>query len=1162
MSQNATSRRGLDKGLSKTNNNDTQKMNSKNTNISKSTALKQTTQNSEDNQIQHQTTYKPTAEQVRLASLIGNKNEDPEINKQIKQVLDIVPSKKSDEILMLLHEFDYDVPKTIEYLLDGGDLTQDWKTAGKQKKTTTSPNQTLEDVEKPQQQQHQQSKQTRHHKNDSTNGHHTNGDRHKENNFNGHRQRGDKNNRKFDKNNRNADNDHMNSEGGEGHELDTNNHGDDNQERQFNNKRNQNSMRGGNRGNRGGGSNRGGRGGRGGYRNNQNRNDRGQQREAESRNEELDNAIQRNLNIDNIHQIIDINADTNIAQVMENINLNDQLTDEMKRLYLSQLKTHQDSLRDIGTWSNEQATSESNNRRSYKSNNRQQQQNNNRHLNKKNLNGQNNEYLKQNEDLDNDEEWQGDLTKTQIFTASNQNKQATEEAGNDSTKRDEFNSDFPIGHFNTEEAAQKIKNAIGIVTSIAPKSTEEPPKPETVNKEEKQQTMRTIKIGSVKPPPPSTKIPKSAVVMPGGNTNGLNLDVQFGVDFIDTSSIAQIDSKVQEKAKSTQKPNVPVNSSNSTSPQQQQQQRPSQAPQPQRLQKESTHQAPVSSSQQLNSYEPVKTLNNNESQKIGVVNPVVVNKAPVIGNKDSSILSNLPLESTNVSSLPNVLSGLPKVDLMSNSTSTSLNQQNFIGQQQNQQAPQKPTITSQQTETKKQDNVFITDAQKEQKQYIQIQQQLQQQSNLNKFEQPKSNTSQQTTNQTKQYMNQLGQDVSLNGTSITNSHSTSQQHYQNQLNAINNNGNVSSNNSNQIKSSASSQNINLNTSQTNSSQLLNQISPQNSQKGQSNGLNSTSLNSSSVGSGASNKQTNSNSSSNSNNTMAPPPGVNMVNPNNQFMVGLPFQQQFPYFDPSQMDGNSIMQMYNHLASVAPPGVGSATGAGGATQGGPPYSIDSKFNRSQDSTGSNSQLNPNAQLSQQQQQPMNMIPGLNNFPFFFPNYYPNMFMSMPQNGPQQQQAPQQNPQQFQNKPPYNFNNNAGSVGSGVNGVNEYEVQTKDYTNYSQQSQMKSSGSNLNNVSEMSSYQKNLDKSNTGYHTPPPNYSNSLMNQQPHPNVTGNSGAPIPPTQYAYMTSMIGTPGGNPHGMQQENINSRGIGNNNSNSIKQLQKTANYQNSPWS
>lgn len=1129
----------------------------KNTNNSKSTAVKPTTYNSEDNQTQQQNTYKPTAEQVRLATLIGNKSEDPEINNQIKQVLDIVPSKKSDEILMLLHEFDYDVARTIDFLLEGGDLAQDWKTAGKQKKATTSPNQTLEDMEKPQ----QQFKQARHNKHDSTNGHHMNGDRHKDGNFNGNRQRGERNNKKFDnKNNRNAENDHMNSEGGEGHDMNTNSHGDENQER-FNNKRNQNSMRGGGRGGRGGPSNRGGRyndrGGRGGYRNNQNnRGDRNQlQRDVEQRTEELEIDNTNNLNVNSIHQFLDINADTNIAQAMENINLNDQLTDEIKSLYLSQLKTHQDSLRDIGTWSNEQATSESNNRRGNKSGNRQQ--NNNRNSNKKNMNGQDNEFSKQNEDLENDEEWQGDLTKTQIFTASSQSKQVPEEAD---TNQDEFNSDFPIGHFNTEEAAQKIKNAIGVVTSIAPKPSDEVIKPETVNiKEEKQQqTMRTIKIGSVKPPPPSTKIPKSAVVMPGGNTNGLNLDVQFGIDFIDTSPIASVETKVQEKAKPTQKKTVQVNNSKSSSSPKAQ--RPTQAPQPQRLQKEPSpqQQAPVSSTstQQLNAYETVKALNsNNESQKVGVVNPVVVNKAPIIGNKDSSILNNLPLETNNVSTLPNVLAGLPKVDLITNNS--ALNQQNFIGQQQTQQAPQKPTETKKQQQ---QENSFITDAQKEKQQYIQIQQQLQQQSNnLNKFEQPKSTAPPQQQQPSKQYMNQLGQDVSLNGNSINNHHSTSQQHYQNQLNAINTNGT----NGNQIKSSTSSQNINLNTSQTNSSQLLNQISPQNSQKGQSNGLNSTSINSSSVGSGSSvtGKQTNTNGTSN--NTMPPPPGVNMVNPNNQFMVGLPFQQQFPYFDPSQMDGASIMQMYNHLANVAPPGVGSATGANGANQGGPPYSIDSKFNRSQDSTGSNSQLNPNAQLSQQQQ-PMNMIPGLNNFPFFFPNYYPNMFMSMPQNGPQQQQqAPQQqNPQQFQNKPPYNFNNNAGSVGSGVNGVNEYEVQSKDYTNYSQQSQMKTSGSNLNNVSEMSSYQKNLEKSNTGYHTPPPNYSNSLMNQQPHPSVTGNSGAPIPPTQYAYMTSMIGTPGGNPHGMQQENMNSRGIGNNGSNSIKQLQKTANYQNSPWS
>ena len=40
-------------------------------------------------------------------------------------------------------------------------------------------------------------------------------------------------------------------------------------------------------------------------------------------------------------------------------------------------------------------------------------------------------------------------------------------------------------------------------------------------------------IGSVKPPPPSTKIPKSAVIMPDVGSNSstsFSLDVQFGVD--------------------------------------------------------------------------------------------------------------------------------------------------------------------------------------------------------------------------------------------------------------------------------------------------------------------------------------------------------------------------------------------------------------------------------------------------------------------------------------------------------------------------------------------------------------------------------------------------------------------------------------------------------
>ncbi len=51
---------------------------------------------------------------------------------------------------------------------------------------------------------------------------------------------------------------------------------------------------------------------------------------------------------------------------------------------------------------------------------------------------------------------------------------------------------------------------------------------------------------------------------------------------------------------------------------------------------------------------------------------------------------------------------------------------------------------------------------------------------------------------------------------------------------------------------------------------------------------------------------------------------------------------------------------------------------------------------------------------------------------------------------------------------------------------------------------------------------------------------MNQQQPHPNGAGNNGAPLPPNQYAYINSMIGTQGGNPgnplvgqHQMQQVN-----------------------------
>ena len=126
------------------------------------------------------------------------------------KVLDIVPNKNSDDVIMILHEYDYDVSKTIEFLLDGGDLTQDWKTAGKQnKKQNASPNQTLEDIEKTNNHQQKSNKSNK----NETNGH--GNDERK----NGQRTRGDKNNRsKSERNSQNRKNEN-NKENRNNHSL-------------------------------------------------------------------------------------------------------------------------------------------------------------------------------------------------------------------------------------------------------------------------------------------------------------------------------------------------------------------------------------------------------------------------------------------------------------------------------------------------------------------------------------------------------------------------------------------------------------------------------------------------------------------------------------------------------------------------------------------------------------------------------------------------------------------------------------------------------------------------------------------------------------------------------------------------------------------------------
>ena len=63
------------------------------------------------------------------------------------------------------------------------------------------------------------------------------------------------------------------------------------------------------------------------------------------------------------------------------------------------------------------------------------------------------------------------MSQTQIFTASSQKKEggapggATTAPTNEQNEPARFSTNFPIGHFNAEEATQKIKKAVGVSTS-------------------------------------------------------------------------------------------------------------------------------------------------------------------------------------------------------------------------------------------------------------------------------------------------------------------------------------------------------------------------------------------------------------------------------------------------------------------------------------------------------------------------------------------------------------------------------------------------------------------------------------------------------------------------------------------------------------------------
>ena len=282
-------------------------------------------------------------------------------------------------------------------------------------------------------------------------------------------------------------------------------------------------------------------------------------------------------------------------------------------------------------------------------------------------------------------------------------------------------------------------------------------------------------------------------------------------------------------------------------------------------------------------------MNNLNDQKIGVVNPVVVNKTPVNAVKANvepaaNAVLNIQLQDSSA--------GLE----MSSMQKGNLNQQTVSNSQ--------PKVNSQPAENKKPSHENFADKPGQQSAFRRSQMTSLPQSVAQPVVQQMPN---------KPYMNQLGNDVAA-ATILTNNNINNQrenhqmsnhhsQHYQQQQQL----------NHSQIKTSGSSQNIasnvNLNSSQNSNSntQMLNQISPQNSKQisqqqqqqqmvmqqvtnlNQQNVNNPTNLaaKQNSLPNNSNNVNANGNNNSN-NNVMAPPPGVNMINPNNQFMMSLPF----------------------------------------------------------------------------------------------------------------------------------------------------------------------------------------------------------------------------------------------------------------------------------
>jgi len=453
-----------------------------------------------------------------------------------------------------------------------------------------------------------------------------------------------------------------------------------------------------------------------------------------------------------------------------------------------------------------------------------------------------------------------------------------------------------------------------------------------------QSTNKNIKLPTAKIPPPSTKIPKSAVVMPDGTNSSINLDVQFGIDLY-TPNSAKKEKEIEKQEK--QAANLPsANNANKSN--------------------ETVHTQILQQQQQQQQQKP-KVVNNTQNKNV-VLNSLMnkpLETQIVTNTNTNSNTNNNNLTKTNTDTLMRVAQSQSTTANVNSLESMQKSQQQFVDNKAKQ---------PQYNQTYNNTNVHSQPHQSQQQQMInkpqqQVPQQQQQQ------QQQHHQTNQQTHNlnaANKPLISPKNVPTPNNSTTNTNG---------NNLGALNTN--LKTQQPTQVQPQVSHTNSNGNLSQ------LQQLSQTNQPANATNATQANNMKPSTQ--------------------MAPPPGVtgvNLLNPNNQFLMGLPFvcydQQNFSYFDPSQLDSN-LIQMYNHLASVPPPGVTGGPSAAAAAAAAAAVSAnqtgqysENKFTRNELNSAANSQLNASqlaqqqSQQQQQQQQPINLIPNLSNFPFFFPS----------------------------------------------------------------------------------------------------------------------------------------------------------------------------------